>query len=137
MRVECFNVQWWDLVFFRCKHSADTSASLSHSISPQAGTLAIGAARSDHATDSSTKKSPSTADDLDFISYLAGELPKPAALQTAAVEVERRLRGAVEPRHQVVSVKMGVEGGAVDKGVADKFLDRVGYYVANPENLML
>ncbi|RUS18005.1 hypothetical protein BC937DRAFT_89247 [Endogone sp. FLAS-F59071] len=110
----------------------------SFSISPQAGTLAIGAAHPDHSTNSPAKKTtPSTADDLDLISYLAGELPKPAALQTAAVEVERRLRGAVEPGHQVVSVKMGIVGGAVDKGVADKFLDRVGYYVANPENLML
>ncbi|RUS25660.1 hypothetical protein BC938DRAFT_471825 [Jimgerdemannia flammicorona] len=127
---------------------------------PQAATLAIGAARKVTHTpgavdvtsstgidpisllsgsSSPNKKSGTTqspADDLDFLSYLAGEPAKPVPLVRAAAEVERKLQGAFDIS-QVVSVKLSVDERVVDAAVAGRFLDRVNYYVANPENLLL
>ncbi|KAG0225403.1 hypothetical protein BGW42_004450, partial [Actinomortierella wolfii] len=77
-----------------------------------------------------------SADDLDLLEYLGNPKATKKPAKSVQDEIMARLKPQLEAS-QVVNVTLSIDERVVDSEVAGKFLDRLSYYVRNPENMLL
>ncbi|KAL1918672.1 uncharacterized protein VTP21DRAFT_2694 [Calcarisporiella thermophila] len=98
----------------------------------------IGYLAGDYDTSTSTKSSPPKREELDVIDYLSGDnrSAKDESIDALVQALEKRIHPRLETS-QVVQVQLSLDERVMDATVAGEFLDKLDFYVRNPENLLL